>query len=97
MPIPTRKVREDWNNTVRAIQHYFSGAGFDNEYDYEVQSFLYQMGVPRKDRSLYDYMDRHGLSWSDLNADKVLALYSGRSSGVQAYTWVSRNINKLYK
>lgn len=96
MPIPTREVRERWNETVHAVQGYFNGT-MESEYEYEVQSFLYQIGVPRKDRTLIDYMDRYGLTWDDINPDKVLSIYGSKSNGVQAYTFVSRNLNKLYK
>lgn len=88
---------DNYNGVIRSVQGYFANRPFESQQDYEIQSFLYQVGFPRKNNELYAYMDRYGLSWSDLNTDKTLRMYSDRSNSVRSYMFVSKNLDKLYR
>lgn len=92
-----RSAVDKYNSTVRAVQGYFAGNPMESEYDFQVYSFLDQLGIPRNQiDDLLGYMKRYGLTWDDLNTSKVLQLY-GRSSSFRALNFVSRNVSKLYK
>lgn len=91
-----RSAADSYNSAVRSVQGYFSGRNMESEQDFEIYSFLDQMGVPRNQiDELYAYMDRNGLTWSDLNTTKTLRAFSG--NGIKTYQFVSKNVNRLYR
>lgn len=91
----------DWyNDKVRTVQRYFQDEPMEDEDDFDVYNLLDTLGIPRDDKDdLLRYMERYGLTWSDLRTTKVLRAFGSQQS--RAYhlglNFVSKNINKLYR
>lgn len=90
-----------WNEYVRMTQSYFRGDPMENERMYDWYSTLYDMHIPTKgdNKRLLQYMERYGLSWSDLDFKKTIGHFgNGTVDGMfGALNFVSDNVRSLYR
>lgn len=91
----------DWYNTkVEQVQRYFANEPMRNEDDFDVYNFLDSLGIPRSNKDeLIDYMNRYGLTWSDLKTTKALAMFGAQQQVAyrRVTNFVSSNVKKLYR